>query len=587
MKRFIPFFLLFSLFLFSQTSVLAQHLVREMSLSQQVSQSEQIIEGEVIKKKSVWNATKTKIYTVNTIKIYKTFKGQPAQEIEVITPGGRIGLMAEVVTPSLKLYKNQVGLFFLERSNENLSASGELSFEPYGSLQGFFHYDLKQDKAANLFKSFEGISENLYSEITALTGDNYIVSNQLEKANPQRTISNNSTLAISNISPNTATAGTKTLLTIEGSGFGSTQWKVAFPYSDTGGSTYVEAFEHQIQSWTTSKIIVEIPSFAGTGPVRVETFTGTEFFSDPLTISYAHINLNDDDDGNPINATREDLTQMINEDGTGGYTWLYNTEFNSNVAARESFRRAFDQWVCDGGVNWKIGGVNGTDNTESDGINLIRFDNGAEIPSNILGRATSYFNGCAVGEDINWFVVEYDIIFNDGTNWQYGPAAPTGNQIDFETVAIHELGHAALLAHIIEPEAIMHYALAPSTAFRTLSANDILGAEAMMNRSVNDPVCGQPAASYSACSLSTEDLLAKSISIYPNPANKKFSIKTSSNISIESISMHDVLGKRVLSSNLNSSSEINIINVDNLSPGVYFARIISEQGSLVKKVIIE
>lgn len=584
MKRNLHFTLIFFAFIFSFNLLTAQHLIKEMPLSQQVSSSEQIVEGEVIKTKSMWNANRTHIYTVNTIKVYKVFKGEALNEIQVITPGGVIGLQAERVTPSLNLSKSDLGIFFLSESKSGLS-NGSKIFDPYGSVQGFYRYELSSDVAVNTFNRVAGISTKMYSNITNLTRKDYVEITSFNAPNNARIAAPGETLAIESISPLTASAGTETVLTITGTGFLSVQGTVSFPDADTGGTEYKEVYEPQIISWSSTEILVMIPSFAGTGPVRVTTTTGTNFQSEALTIIYAHINLIPDD-ADPV---MEYPTQLINDNGSGGYTWRYNQDFNINTAARESFRRAFDTWVCNTGVNWIIGSPTVIAASEFDNINIITFDDFDQLPENILGRATSYFNGCfeGSGPDVNWFVVELDIIFDDDANWNFGPDLPVGNEIDFETVAVHELGHALQLAHIIDPGAIMHYNVAPRTANRDPEENDIVGAEAIFNRSANDPVCGQPVMTQSACSLSTEDILAANISIYPNPANKNFSIKTSSNISIESISMHDVLGKRVLSSKLDSSSDINIINVDNLSPGVYFARIISEQGSLVKKVIIE
>ena len=45
--------------------------------------------------------------------------------------------------------------------------------------------------------------------------------------------------------------------------------------------------------------------------------------------------------------------------------------------------------------------------------------------------------------------------------FQFGPALAIAlSQIDFESVAVHELGHAQQLSHLILPGAVMHYAVA-------------------------------------------------------------------------------------------------------------------------------
>ena len=57
----------------------------EISLEEQVAQSSQIVEGKVIAKQSFWDKNRQNIYTVNTIEVYKIFKGQSFETIEVIT----------------------------------------------------------------------------------------------------------------------------------------------------------------------------------------------------------------------------------------------------------------------------------------------------------------------------------------------------------------------------------------------------------------------------------------------------------------------------------------------------------------------
>ena len=62
-------------------------------------------------------------------------------------------------------------------------------------------------------------------------------------------------------------------------------------------------------------------------------------------------------------------------------------------------------------------------------------------------------------EDTRWYSNNMDIRFNSTTNWNYGPSATAGGQYDFETVALHELGHAHGLAHLIDGTntEVMHY----------------------------------------------------------------------------------------------------------------------------------
>src|SRR5690606_32023762 len=99
-----------------------------------------------------------------------------------------------------------------------------------------------------------------------------------------------------------------------------------------------------------------------------------------LLIPYSQINT-------PAQAGIEYPTQHFNENGDGGMTWRMNIEFLGNTAANNSFRRAFDTWVCETGINWEIGALTTSNVTAFDGTNIIRFD--SNLPAGTLGTCVS------------------------------------------------------------------------------------------------------------------------------------------------------------------------------------------------------
>jgi len=88
--------------------------------------------------------------------------------------------------------------------------------------------------------------------------------------------------------------------------------------------------------------------------------------------------------------------------------------------------------------------------------------------------------------------------------------------------------------------------------------------------------------SHPDCTSSTDETLAKSIDIFPNPSQDFITIK--SEYLLEEIKIFDSSGKLAL--NLTSSSNQKSINVSSLNKGVYIARIQTVNGLATKKIII-
>ncbi|WP_081988247.1 T9SS type A sorting domain-containing protein [Psychroserpens jangbogonensis] len=574
--------------LFMIANLSAQELMFEVPLATQVQASTQIIEGKVIAKTSFWDANQENIYTTNTIDVYKVFKGESLTTIEIITRGGTVGLEAEIVTPSLQLGLYDIGIFTLHNNNVNINSTS--AFQPFSEAQGFYKYNTLTNVAANPFIAKQGIT-SFYNEIENLTNsafknvgdfsiDDIISSNE----------ANRGSINISSFNPATATAGTQTVLTINGVGFGATKQNVGFANANDGGATFTLALESQILTWTDTQVTVEIPSQGGSGPFALINSGATAVLaqSGNLDITYAEINAVFNPDGNGNYAYP---TQHINNDGSGGYIWQMETDFNNNTAANESFIRAFDTWRCETGINWTIGAVTAVDVVADDDINIIRFDNGAELASGTLGVCTSRFGGCYTQAqpttEMQWLASELDIVFNDTTNWQFGPTNANNSQIDFETVAVHELGHGHQLTHVIDTNKIMHYAIGGGTNNRVLSASDIAGANDIQSRNTTLTPCGAPVMIAFDCStLSINDNeIANNISIYPNPVRGILNIKHSANIILDKALLYDVRGRLISKVDLKNTTSI---NTNQLHSGVYFIKIDDTKGNtLTKKFIVE
>ncbi|AKD02726.1 IPT/TIG domain-containing protein [Pontibacter korlensis] len=470
-----------------------QHMV-PLTLEERVQQAEMVIEGEVVRQESFWDARQENIYTSNIIKVYKLFKGEVQTElVEIVTEGGAIGLKKHVFSTALKLRQGQQGIFFLKRQQLVQRTPGKtaLSTRAYGSQQGFVQYDVKNRTARGVFENYANVQE-LYDAVTKKTGKKFrtVTENQKLKVSAVQESQKQNQSAplapvITSFSPAVASAGTGRILTINGTGFGNTRGEghVEFRNADDGGQTWVRPLPTEYISWTNTRITMYIPSVmqdegtAGSGPIRVTTNDGSSFASvTPITLQFAYSNVEFDDKSfKPI---------LTEQDNAGGYTILFAQSMDNRLPAKEGFRRAVNTWVCVSEINWKLGGSTTINAAADDGSSVIRFASQSTVGESVLARTISRYEGCASSSDTLFWVTEFDMEINEQIDWQYGPGGPSSQQFDFETVMLHELGHAHQLGHVNLPRAVMYYAIEYARLERDLSSLDIEGAELVMAHSL-------------------------------------------------------------------------------------------------------
>ncbi|HTA27210.1 MAG TPA: T9SS type A sorting domain-containing protein, partial [Bacteroidia bacterium] len=83
---------------------------------------------------------------------------------------------------------------------------------------------------------------------------------------------------------------------------------------------------------------------------------------------------------------------------------------------------------------------------------------------------------------------------------------------------------------------------------------------------------------------------ATGLSIYPNPNNGIFTISNSNyGLGIMNLEVYNVLGQNLLSQPLSNTQENNIINLSNKAAGMYFYRVVKEDGGLLGsgKILIQ
>ncbi|PVY39963.1 putative secreted protein (Por secretion system target) [Pontibacter virosus] len=477
-----------------------------ISLQERIKAADLIVEGEVVAQRSFWDAKQELIYTAHTVRLFKIFKGAlEERQVEVITEGGTVGLAMHTVTSALQLRKGQQGMFFLTRGATTgiVASAASVIARPYASRQGFVRYDVEQGTAADPFNQYKSVQE-VYQAVTSRMGQQYktVIANDKLESGIKAQIQQESTQAtqapvVTGFSPARTSAGTGAVLTITGTGFGSSRGNgfVEFPNADDGGTTLVRPYASDYLSWTNTQIKVAVPSYtqtggtAGTGRIKVTANDGTSAMSvGSLVIEFAYSNVVAEGGNTPFQPV------LIDANRNGGYTIQFAPSLQNRAAAQEGFRRAVNNWVCTTNVNWVVGAATTTESSADDGRSVIRFASPSVTGQGVLARTISKYRGCVsisgTRRDTIFWLTEFDMEINSNITWQYGPGAPGADQFDFETVILHELGHAHQLGHVILPNTLMHYNIGRRTQVRDLTAPDIAGANLVLSRSQNPLACG-------------------------------------------------------------------------------------------------
>lgn len=470
----------------ASSALVAQCLLYPVSLPERVAESGLIVEGQLVRSWVVRDDSRHMLYTVWELEVTKHIAGiLPGDRLRIAHEGGIDGGWAVDVSPAAPLADGLVGLFFVRQAPQLRAIAGNV-YTLVAGPQGVFVYDLWAQSAADPFTAYK--LPQLYRALESLTGQSIRTYRPLPQPSPKgapiRPLA-----TITSFTPSTISAGTFDTLRILGAGFGSTPGSVRFRNPDDGGSSWVSVPSDHIVFWSDTEIRVLVPTRAGTGPFQVVTSVN-EVVTSPsaVTIPYALLTLSSGGVRYPI--------RLVNHNGTGGYTLVPNATFAANTAAYQAAVRALQTWRCGTYVNIALSG-----NTTSigcaadDGVNVLSFDSDAcALPSGVLGATYNYYQSCTAGGQQYWRRSGFDLIFRrtaPGGGWNFGPQLPSSTQYDFESVVLHELGHAHLLGHIIAAGELMHYAIGPGIAIRALgqSTDQAGGARVMQLSTVSAP-CG-------------------------------------------------------------------------------------------------
>lgn len=544
-------------------SLLAQCLMTRDAFEGQMNTAARIVEGKVVAQQSFLGA-QGNVYTSNQIEVYRVLKGQAQLSLDVVTEGGVVGDLMQVVSPSAQIQIGEYGVFVLSDDEQRSFSSLLSAFYPIDERTGAVY-------------GTRGIEtrERLYDAIAVYTGSETIQLLRLPESSlvtaPE---SERSELTISSFEPLQVTAGTKTVVTITGQGFGEQQGDgfVAFRNADDGGQSYVAlASGPHYLSWTDTEIQLYVPSatlyntaVAGTGTIRVVNQSGQSAeTAEPLRVEFAKSEVIFSD---AISNTV--LVAMQN----GGYRFNAN-HLLTGLLSTERISNSLLKWSCNTGANFSLDESTVSATTWShDGVNLIGMSETGQLPSYLLGKTVTTFSGCGTPNGIQWNLIEVDIILNRDINWSTAVDGPTPGRFDLETVLLHEIGHAHLLQHNNESSSPMFFELTAGSMKRTLLSPSIEGGSFVSGQSAEaDATCSEDIHQYfdpELCNLSVvnsvNEFEADELHVYPNPFNESLFVQVDQPTGFE---VADVTGRTVLKGTVQSSTHP--INTHELRAGLY------------------
>ncbi len=478
------------------------NLVR-LPFGQVMNESKHIVLAEVSSTVSHWNEQKTRIYTYSEIRVLEDWKGNSPSTITLITEGGTVDGMDHIFSDRIDLAIDEQIVLLLQEVPKHWKGiqRHENTFAVTASLQGIYRINKNDFSVQDPFHRFKNLEE-LQLVVNEHTGSGY---RQIHPSLvlPHDHVIGSTAATVSSLSPTNITAGTRSILTINGSGFGAVRG-TGFVEFTTASNDFVQPLAKDYVSWSDAQIRVMVPSrlaagndfanAAATGQVRVTPAGGTASLSPgSITVPYALFN----NFGTPNDTSL--IMTLTGQNASGGYTFQFNNQFQTlGVDAIPTFTRVISKWNCATQVNWSISNsTTAVRETGSDGINVITDDVQTPLPPGVAGRGENFIATCGTGTNQKSITVQQDIIFSTAPAnfaWNLGAGNAGAGQIDFETVALHEVGHLQQLAHTKNTSAeVMASSISVGASKKNLTQNDINGGRDVMARSTISAQCTFPA----------------------------------------------------------------------------------------------
>ena len=252
---------------------------------------------------------------------------------------------------------------------------------------------------------------------------------------------------------------------------------------------------------------------------------------------------------------------------------------------RSAFLRALNTWRCATNINF------GEASPGLTGSVPVTF--GDNIRDGLL--AETFFSAGSCQIDNQKIQETTSIVFRStNTPWEFGTNLPIGQSVyDFETAALHEIGHAMGLNHTCNEGNIMRPdLLALGKACRALSSDDLEGGLYCQNRSTDPLPPPNPALScgFSLLTLQNKTILTETaetrlspFTVYPNPTSDDLEINMSEESESATLMVYSSSGLLKLTQRITNS--ITTLNFDDFDAGVYLIKLETKTKTYVHKVI--
>jgi hypothetical protein len=576
-------------------------------LTSRMAQSQLVVEAEVILSESYFGKGGY-IYSSHVLAIKKVMKGSPpANRLEVVLRGGTVDGRSAWISHHLYLAPGNMGIFFLNPHpyvESRLLENDQPAYDVFADLQGCIRYKEQPGTTVGSepFRVYRDIERDLYPLLGWQGGG-------APKLHQEIRPTRDAVAAIDSIRPLAVTAGTRTELSIHGSGFLDTHGKVFFKDADDGGQTLMAADQTDIQEWSDTLIRLWVPSVtplpnllegtAGSGSVLVQNSVGDSALSaETLIVEFAVQNGRDQLSGISRYAHLIDHDTYAGLDTLGGYTFRLSSSFSGTDSAEKAFRKALRIWRCATGVNFKIGADTILNVASEDSVNLIKWDDNPSggLPFNVLARTEARIDECQDLFERSHFSIEIDLTFSKQQNWNFDTSLVDTTKWDFLSIALHELGHAHLLYHVIDTMDLMHHSLDSGTSRRTLTGftldagNWVIDSSTIAHGSCPSPMNQLNPGDCNLLAIASEVIETPAITIFPNPGSGRFTLLSRMvPRSITFFSVFDASGNLVKEDAYNlmqiQGNQWNL-DMESLPNGIYFLRIERKHQFSSQKIIL-